>query len=64
MRHGGFGFVALGRLLAVECYRESHQPSPAHPLRGSGVDRTAGNAPKPDPGNAGSSRAPARPQHG
>jgi hypothetical protein len=46
------GFVALGRFLAVECYRDSQLPSPTYALRSSGADRTAGNTGKPDPGNA------------
>jgi hypothetical protein len=58
------GFVALGRFLAVECYRESHLPSPTYALGSSGADRTAGNASKPVSSNASSgSRTPARPQH-
>jgi hypothetical protein len=65
MRSREFGFTALGRMLAVECYRESHQPSSTYPLRTAGADRTGGNAGQPDSSDAGSrSRTPARPPQG
>jgi hypothetical protein len=54
-------FIALGRFLAVECYRESHQPASPTPSRSLGADRTGGHASRPDWRNG--SRAPARPQH-
>jgi hypothetical protein len=64
MHSRDFGLTTLGRFLAVECYRESHQPPSTHSLRTSAADRTAGNAGKPDSGNAGGgSPTPARPQH-
>jgi hypothetical protein len=63
MRSREFGFTALGRFLAVECYRESHQLS-STPLWTAGAGRTGGNAGKPDSTNASGSRTPARPQHG
>jgi hypothetical protein len=50
-------FVALGRLLVVERYRETHQSSSTHPLRGPGVDRTGGQH------ATGGVRASARPRH-
>ena len=62
MSHRDFAFVAVGRFLAVERYRESQQPSlVTQPLRSSGAGRTGGDA-----GTAESrtgSRAPARLQH-
>ena len=62
MSHRDFAFVAVGRFLAVERYRESQQPSlSTQPLRISGAGRTGGDA-----GTAESrtgSRAPARVQH-
>jgi hypothetical protein len=57
-----FGVSALGRFLAVERYRESHQPSfSTYPLRTPGADQTGGSTSKP--GSRTGSRAPAR-QHG
>lgn len=55
-------FVALGRLLVVERYRETHQSSSTHPLRGPGVDRTGGHADGQHV--TGGVRAPAPPRHG
>jgi hypothetical protein len=54
-------FVALGRFLVVERYRETHQSSSAHALRGPAVDRTGGDADGQHP--TGGVRAPARPRH-
>jgi hypothetical protein len=65
MSHRDFAFVAVGRFLSVECYRESHQPSSTYPLQSSGADRTAGNASTPVSSRARSGfRAPARPRQG
>jgi hypothetical protein len=47
MRTQGFGFIAVGRFMAVERYCQSHQPSSTHPLQASSVDRTGGPADKP-----------------
>ena len=45
-----FGVSALGRVLAVERYRESHQPSfSTYPLRTPGADQTGGYTSKPVP---------------
>jgi|GEM_PF-2041333 hypothetical protein len=55
-----FGFVALGRFLAVERYRETRLSSSVSQLWGSGPDRTGGHADKP--GSSSGSRAPARPR--
>ena len=55
-----FGFVALGRFLAVERYRETCLSSSVSQLRGPGPDRTGGRADKP--GSSSGSRAPARPR--
>ena len=55
-------FVALGRMLVVERYRETHQSSWNHSFRSPGADRTGGHA---DEHHATSGvRAPARPRHG
>jgi hypothetical protein len=62
MSNRDFGFSVLGRFLAVECYRESHQPFSTRSPRTSGADRARGDANKPD--SRSGSRAPARPQHG
>jgi hypothetical protein len=62
MSNRDFGFNALGRFLAVERYRESHQPSlSTQPLRISGAGRTGGDAGKAESRTG--SRAPARLQH-
>jgi hypothetical protein len=53
------GVIALGRFLAVERYRESHQSSLTSHLRSPGADRTGGHASKP--GSRSGSWAPARP---
>jgi hypothetical protein len=55
-----FGFVALGRLLVVERYRETCLSSPVSQLRGPGPDRIGGQTDKP--GASSGSRAPARPR--
>jgi hypothetical protein len=55
-------FVALGRLLVVERYRETHQSSSTRSLRSPGVDRTGGHANEQHA--TGGDRAPARPRHG
>jgi hypothetical protein len=55
-------FVALGRLLVVERYRETHQSSSTHSLRSPGVDRTNGHA--GEPRSTSGVRAPARPRQG
>ena len=61
MSNRDFGFSVLGRFLAVECYRESHQPSSIHNSpRTPGADRTGSYANVPD--SRSGSRAPARPQ--
>jgi hypothetical protein len=62
MSNRDFGFSVLGRFLAVECYRESHQPFSTSPPRTPGADRTRGYANKPD--SRCGSQAPARPQQG
>jgi hypothetical protein len=56
------GVIALGRFLAVERSRESHQSSSSHHLRGPGADRTGGHASQPGPRRG--SRVPAWPHHG
>ena len=62
MSNRDFRVVALGRFLAVERYRESHQPSlSTQPLRISGAGRTGGDAGKAESRTG--SRAPARLQH-
>jgi hypothetical protein len=61
MSNRDFGFSVLGRFLAVECYRESQQPSWIHPPRTPGADRIRGHA---NPDSRSGSRTPARPQHG
>ena len=55
-----FGFVALGRFLVVERYRETCLSPSASQLQGPGLDRTGGLAGKP--GSSSGSRAPARPR--
>lgn len=55
-----FGFVALGRFLAVERYRETCLSSSASQLPGPGPARTGGHPGKPGPSSG--SRAPARPR--
>jgi hypothetical protein len=54
------GFVALGRFLVVERYRETCLSSSAIQLRDPDPDRTGGPAGKPGPSNG--SGAPARPR--
>jgi hypothetical protein len=55
-------FVALGRLLVVERYRETHQSSSTHSLRSPGVDRPGGHT---DEQHATSGvRTLGRPRHG
>jgi hypothetical protein len=55
-----FGFVALGRFLVVERYRETCLAAGASQLRGPGPDRTGGHAGKP--GSSSVSRTPVRPR--
>ena len=55
-----FGFVAMGRFLVVERYRETCLSSSASQLRAPGPDRTGGHAGKP--GSSSGSRAPAQPR--
>jgi hypothetical protein len=62
MSNRDFGFSVLGRFLAVECYRESHQSFSTRSPRTPGADQARGYTNKPD--SRSGSRAPARPQHG
>ncbi len=61
MSNRDFGFIALGRFMACERYRDTHPASTTGPLRSAGMDRTGADADKPDSG--GRTRAPARAQH-
>ena len=62
MTNRDFGVSALGRFLAVERYRESHQSSlSTQPLWISGADRTGGDAGMPESKTG--FQAPARLQH-
>lgn len=56
------GFVALGRFLVVEQYRETCLSSPVSQLRGPGPDRTGGHADNLD--STSGTRTPARPRQG
>jgi hypothetical protein len=56
-----FGFIALGRFLAVEHYCETHQSYSTDRRRSPGADRTAGPTRKPDSGSG--TRTPAPPRH-
>jgi hypothetical protein len=60
MSHRDFAFVAVGRFLAVERYRETQLSSPTHRPWSAGPDRTGGHADKPD--SRSGSRAPGRPE--
>ena len=62
MSNRDFGFVALGRFLAVERYRETQLSASTGWLPGSSLDRTGGYADKS--GLRSGSQAPARPAHG
>jgi hypothetical protein len=62
MSNRDFTFVALGRFMVVERYRETCQPASAGQLPGRGPDRTGTHPGKP--GSRSGSRAPGRPQHG
>jgi hypothetical protein len=62
MSNRDFGFVALGRFLAVERYRETHLSASMSRLPGPGRDRTGGYADKS--GSRSGSQAPARRRHG
>jgi hypothetical protein len=62
MRTRDVGFVAVSRFMAVERYYQSHQPSSAHPLQGSGLDRAGGHGGKQDRGTG--AQASARPRQG
>ncbi|HEY6590827.1 MAG TPA: hypothetical protein VI751_07320 [Actinomycetota bacterium] len=62
MSNRDFAFVALGRFMVVERYREICQPASAGQLPGRGPDRTGAHPGKPGSGSG--SRAPGRPQHG
>jgi hypothetical protein len=62
MTNRDFGVSALGRFLAVERYREAHQPSfSTYPVRTPGAGQAGGHTSKPGPRTG--SRAPAR-EHG
>ena len=62
MSNRDFGFIAIGRFLAVERYRETCLLSSTQQLRAPGPGRTGGQADKLD--SRSGSRAPAAPQHG
>lgn len=62
MRNRDLGFIALGRFLAVERYRETCLSSSTQQLRALGLTQTGGRADTSDARSG--SRAPARPQHG
>jgi hypothetical protein len=62
MSNRDFAFVALGRFMVVERYRETCQPASAGQLPGRGLDRTGTRPGKP--GSRSGSRAAGRPQHG
>jgi hypothetical protein len=62
MSNRDVAFVALGRLLVVERYRETHLLPSTRPLRSPGVDRTRGHADEPQ--STVGFRAAARPEHG
>jgi hypothetical protein len=61
MRNRDFGFVALGRFLAVEQYYETQLTDSTDRRRSPGADRTAGPARKPD--STSGTRTPAAPRH-
>jgi hypothetical protein len=62
MRTWEFGLAAVGRFMAVEIYYQSQQPASAHPLQGSGGDRTSGHARKQ--GRRSGGEVPDGPEHG
>ena len=62
MSNRDFGFVALGRFLAVERYRETHLSASTGRLPAPSLDRTGGYADKS--GSRSGSQPPARPAHG
>ena len=43
------GVISIERLLVVERYRESHQPSSTRPQRSLGMNPAGGRADKPEP---------------
>jgi hypothetical protein len=51
MSHRDFAFVAVGRFLAVERYRETQLSSPTHRPWSAGPDRTGGHADKSGAGS-------------
>jgi hypothetical protein len=61
MRNRDFGFVALGRFLAVEQYYETQLTYSTDPRRSPGADRTAGPTREPD--SRSGTRTPAAPRH-
>ena len=62
MSNREFAFVALGRFMVVERYRETCRPASAGQPPGRGPDRTGTHPGKP--GSRSGSRAPGRPQRG
>jgi hypothetical protein len=62
MSHRDFAFVAVGRFLAVERYRETQLSSPTHRPWSAGPARSGGHADKS--GSSSGPRTPARPRHG
>jgi hypothetical protein len=62
MSHRDFAFVAVGRFLAVERYRETQLSSPTHRPGSAGPDRTGGHTDRQ--GSSSGPRAPARPRQG
>jgi hypothetical protein len=61
MRNRDFGFVALGRFLAVEQYYETQLTYVTDLRRSPGADRTAGSTREPD--SRSGTRTPAAPRH-
>jgi hypothetical protein len=61
MRNRDFGFIALGRFLAVEQYYETQLTYAIDLGRRPGADQTAGPTRTPD--SRSSTRSPAAPRH-